>query len=598
MRKVGFVAVAIAIAGVLAACGGGGDGDSKFKDPGSTGGSGGNGGGAGADNGSNTTVSLGSPAGPSFNPGTMGITSASLSAGGSTGLQVVLQQSDGVLYTESTSVTFNSPCIAQGKATVTSPVVTTTGIASTTYVASGCSGSDVVTATANIGGKQLSATGTINVSPGSIGSIAFVSATPTQIALQGTGGAGRQETSTVIFEVKDSSGGPRADADVTFSLDTNVGGITLTPTTAKSDAQGRVQTIVNAGTIHTTATVTAKIASPAISTQSSQLTISSGLPDADSFSLAVQCNNVEAWNYDGVVVPVTARLSDRFNNPPPDGTAVTFTAEGGSILSECPGGTVATASEGGVCATNWRSSAPKPTDGRVTLLATATGEESFNDVNGDGVFTSVDLFDADPQQPQDLGEPFRDDNEDGVRQSNEPFLDFYNQGADLGVWNGPDGKFNGLLCQDSARCDAAKKTAGIGASNLIIMSGSTPVVTVYDSSMNPIGGTISVPAKTSKTFYFHVRDARGNVMPAKTTVSLGVAGTGWSVLQPNTFEVPCTGQKANLMVSGTTLFAFTISGADTVGPANGTFTLTVATKGPGINNIAGTTTLSTGALTP
>jgi hypothetical protein len=588
--------VAVISALVLAGCGGGGSDDSKFTDPGTSGGSGG-GGGADAGNGNNTTVSMGSPAGTSFNAGSMGIASASLSAGGSTGLQVALQQSDGVLYTTSTSVTFNSPCIAQGKATVTSPVVTTTGIASTTYVATGCSGSDVITATASIGGKQLSATGTVTVAAASIGSIAFVSATPAQIALQGTGGAGRQETSTVIFEVKDSSGGPRADADVTFSLDTNVGGITLTPTTAKSDAQGRVQTIVNAGTIHTTATVTAKIASPAISTQSSQLTISSGLPDADSFSLAVQCNNVEAWDYDGVVVPVTARLSDRFNNPPPDGTAVTFTAEGGSILSDCPGGTVATTSEGGVCGTNWRSSNPRPTDGRVTLLATATGEESFSDVNGDGLFTSVDQFNQ-AAQPQDLGEPFRDDNEDGVRQASEPFLDFYNQGGDQGVWNGPDGKFNGLLCQDAARCDSAKKTAGIGASNLIIMSGSTPVVTLYDANMNPLGGTISVPANTSKTVYFHVRDARGNVMPGKTSVSLGVAGTGWSVLAPNSAQIPCTAQKANLMVSGTTLFGFTISGGTTVGPASGTFTLTVATPGPGVTGISGTTVLNTGTLTP
>ena len=74
-------------------------------------------------------------------PGMIGISSPNVSAGGSTSLQIVLQQSDGTLYAQNASITFNSPCAAQNLATITSPVQTSTGIASATYSASGCSGS-------------------------------------------------------------------------------------------------------------------------------------------------------------------------------------------------------------------------------------------------------------------------------------------------------------------------------------------------------------------------------------------------------------------------------------------------------------------------
>ncbi|MEP7243102.1 MAG: hypothetical protein ABI885_05385 [Gammaproteobacteria bacterium] len=581
MRKF-FSAVALATF-ALAAAGCGGGGDSKFTDDGGSGGGPGVGGAA----------SMGHPAGTTFNAGSMGISSATLAAGGATSLQVAIQKADGTLYTDSVSVTFNSSCAAQGRATIQSPVITTSGIASTTYAAQGCSGDDVITATATISGKQLTSTGTVKVASAAIGSIEFVSATPTNVGLQGTGGAGRQETSTVVFRVVDSSGGARADADVTFSLDSTVGGISLTPTSARSDANGRVQTIVNAGTVATTATVTARIASPAISTQSSQLTITTGIPDADSFSVAVACHNVEAWEYEGVVVPVTARLSDRFNNPPPDGTAVTFRAEGGSIVGQCPGGTVATAKEGGVCGTNWRSSAPRPADGRVTILATTTGEESFTDVSTDGLFTSLDgfrLVDEPGKLAQDLGEPYLDENENGQYDVNEPFFDFFNQGGDAGVRNGPDGKFNGLLCQDAARCDPAKKSAGIGASNVIIMSGSAPDAVeaslLADSSHTPIA-TIDVPSSTATTVSFFVHDQNGNPMPSGTTVS-GAATGGRTVPAPTSSIVPCTDIGAYRRKEGTTVFTFTIVAGATVTPG-GKFTLQVSTPGPG-NGPAGTIT--------
>ena len=108
----------------------------------------------------------------------------------------------------------------------------------------------------------------------------------------------------MIFRVLDQSGGPRVGVTVNFSLNTTVGGISVSPATAQSDANGNVQTVVQGGTVATTVRVTATVqgVTPVLSTQSSQLTITTGIPDQDSFSLAVQCPNIEGWSRDGVVV--------------------------------------------------------------------------------------------------------------------------------------------------------------------------------------------------------------------------------------------------------------------------------------------------------
>jgi hypothetical protein len=519
MRKILPVVVVTALA--LAACGGGDSNDDAFRGDG--GGTGGGGGGtAGA-------VQLGTGSGTGFQPQVIGISTANLAAGGSTSLQVALQRTDGTLVTQSATIAFSSPCTAQGLAQIDSPITTTTGVATATYRATGCNGDDIITATTTFDSRQLSAVGTVTVATAAIGSIVFESATPTNIALRGTGGAGRPETSTVVFRVVDQSGGPRANADVTFALNTIVGGITFTPATARSDANGRVQTVVQAGTVATSVRVTGTVQSttPAISNQSSQLTITTGIPDQDSFSLAVRCPNVEAWNIDGVRVEVTARLADRFNNPVPDGTAVTFSSEGGIIQSQCSTGTTAT--ESGVCLVNWTSANPRPLGGlgqagRVTLLATAIGEESFTDANGNGRLGQGENF-------VDLGERFMDANENGAYDVGEQIYDFNNNSTR----DAADGIFNGVLCDDTPRCNANAASTGIGVSNLIIMSDGTP------SRLTPANGTaFTVTRGGGTSFSLRLADLNDNPLPGATTVAATVTGTGLTLGQPSSFTVPCT----------------------------------------------------------
>jgi hypothetical protein len=481
---------------------------------------------------STPTVSMGSGTGANFQAGTIGINTPNLSSGGSTSLQVVLQQSDGSLYTQSTAVNFSSPCAAQGLATISSPVTTTTGIATANYAATGCSGGDVITATATAGTQQLSANGTVQVAPGVIGSIIFETATPANVALRGTGTTTNPESSTVVFRVLDQAGGPRVGTTVNFSLNTTVGGISVSPLTAVSGADGRVQTVVQGGTVATTVRVTATVqgVTPVLATQSNQLTVTTGIPDQDSFSLSVQCPNVEAWSRDGVVVAVAARLSDRFNNPVPNGTAITLQAEGGSIVSQCQTGTTP-----GACGVNWTSSNPRPGSpptgdprpGRATILATAIGEESFTDTNGNGSFDNGENF-------ADLPERFLDENENDTRDPTEPIYDFNNNSA----YDPVDGIFNGVLCLDtSGRC-SAQVTTGISSDALIIMSSGVPAGTTPASGATLAPGIGGVGQ--SRSYSFRFADLNDNPLPQGTTISFTVSGTGLTLGQPSSFTVPCT----------------------------------------------------------
>ncbi len=495
-----------------------------------------------------TTVLIGSGSGSSFQGGVLKIDVTSLSAGGSTTVTANLVTGTGAPYTSSTDVTFVSQCVADGLATITSPVTTTTGTAKATYVAKGCSGSDTITASATVPSGTITATGTLTVQPAAVGSIAFVSADPTTIALKGTGGAGTSETSTVIFVVRDTSGGVVPGKTINFTLNTSVGGITLSPSSGTTDANGQVQTIVRAGTVHTTVRVTATVAgtSPVIATQSDQLVVSTGLPDEDSFSIAAKTLNVESYDINNVTDEITVNAADRFNNPVPDGTAIAFTTESGQIQGDCT-------TVDGSCSVTWTSADPRPADGRATILAYAIGEESFQDNNGDGVFDDGDTF-------TDIGEIYRDDNESGAYEpgSDGFFYDFNNNN----VHDAADGKYEGLLCKDSTRCGTSS-TLGVGKSIVIVMSGSAPVISPATSD----NVTINVSAG-AQTIIFTVTDARGQPLAAGTAITVKT-GNG-SLITPATYTVPNT----NAGGINTTSFAVTVGPDGTPSTDYLTFTVT------------------------
>lgn len=192
---------------------------------------------------------------------------------------------------------------------------------------------------------------------------------------------------------------------------------------------------------------------------------------------------------------ITARLGDRFNNPVPDGTAVTFTTEGGVIGGSCT--TVK-----GACSVDWVSQNPRPSDGRVTILATAIGEESFGDANNDGYFSDGDSFPA----INDLPEAFRDDNENGVWDAPEFSLDFNKNN----LHDAADGKFNGILCSHSTLCGSTK-TLNVRDSKVLVMSDTFANVVISPQGVNVAAGPQDVTITVGGL-------AHNQPMPKGTTV--------------------------------------------------------------------------------
>ncbi|NRD73529.1 hypothetical protein HQQ94_09775 [Shewanella sp. VB17] len=505
-----------------------------------------------------TNVLMGS--GSPFSDGVATVSTNQLSAGGTAIVSVLIQDDQGVPFTQPVEVNFASTCASftSPLAILSTPVTAVNGEASSSYLAQGCSGDDQINVTANAGGLNLSAMTSINILPANIGSIVFESATPQKIGILGTG---LSESSTVIFKVLDTNGLPVSNQLVDFSINTNVGGINIDPVSAATNAQGFAQTVVGSGTVATVVRVTGTIngSIPVISSQSSELVVTTGIPDQDSFSLSSSNYNPEGWGVEGTLVQITAKLSDAFNNRVSDGTSVTFRTEGGDIVDSC-------VTTDGDCTVDWQSKAPRPTGatvqplaadaqgrvywdvrsayylgqpmgGRVTVTATAIGEESFADSNGNGRFDAAErtafLGTNIAGEDFDLNEPFEDFNEDNVFNPQqgggetggllEELIDFdFDGNFDL-----KDTLYNGVLCSDPAHAGCASFTAQststyVRRNLVLIMSGSTayasqPIVT--DSGVDNGDTIIDLGVKSIGSVYLCISDRHNQQMPSGSEIS-------------------------------------------------------------------------------
>ena len=469
----------------------------------------------------------------SFVEGELALSVASgeqLSAGGTATVTATLVDSnDEPFIVQPVEITFSSLCVNAGRSETDEIITTNDGSATAIYRANGCEGLDTITATANTGGNALVATATIDVAGSPVGAIQFVSADPKTIALQGTGGVNREESSIVVFRVVDTNGNPASNNKVNFVLSSEIGGLSLGTDIAQSDSDGYVQVVVISGNIPTSVRVIASVDATSITTVSDELIISTGLPDENSFSISVEIFNPEAWNYDGETIDVNIYAADHFNNPVPDGTALYFTTEGGSIEPSCT-------TIDGACTVTWTSQDPRPSDGLVTILSTAIGEESFTDVNANGLFDSSDTLQT------DLPEAFRDDDNDGIFSYGiEEFFDFNSDG----LYSQANGKYNGVLCSDLDIC--TDELVHVRDDIVICMSGSFAVINFYDAFTDqllpePPSVGIDLTGGTEEDigyFYAIVSDVNGNSMPYDTTINvtstLGQLEGDTSVTVTNTF---------------------------------------------------------------
>ncbi len=425
---------------------------------------------------------------PVLSLGDMKIGIANLSAGGSTGLTIELKDQNGDFAKTEQTVTFTSSCISNGSSEVESPITSKTGVFTTTYTSKGCEGDDVITA--EVAGLGLKKTGTVTVTPANLGAVEFVSAEPKNILLTGMSAPGQQHTSKVTFQIKNDVGGPIANADVAFELVTPAvgdGGIKLASKVGKTDNNGFVSAILQAGSVHTSVRVRATVDrnGTKISSESSSLIISTGVADQNSLSLSLETLNPAAWNHDGVKVKANIYAADRYNNPVPDGTTVSFYTELGQIEPSCT--TVK-----GYCSVNWTSANPRnlgvvdsryAQDGITTITAKVIGEESFLDTNANGIFDDGDKFDTN----SDRGEAYADYNMnyndgDGVTGNH------YDQGLDRfildyngdGSYTPKDNKYTGLGCKHTTLCASDNGLKDIFTSAELVMAEDAQTIKVYN----------------------------------------------------------------------------------------------------------------------
>lgn len=417
-------------------------------------------------------------------------------------------------YTTPVQITLSSPCASNAKAKLDTSITTDArGFATATYVGltdtAVCGVDDRITAA--ISGVSQNAYVDINNLATIASSIQVAAPTPKVMYVKGSG---KGETSTIVFTLVDDKGLPLSGKRLDFSF----GGIdsipsgkysdyTLSPnydpvaktSYASTNSSGQASVVVTSGSVPVPLRVVASLHdNNEIRAASPQIGVGIGYPDENSFSFSADKYNIEGWEFDDTEAAITFHVSDRFNNPVPDGTLVYLTTEGGSIKGNLASGdgdvTGLCSTVAGVCSATLTSTSPRPNDGRVTVLAYVEGEESFFDVDGNGLY---DLSVGDIKGA-DVGEPFLDINVDDQTSSLSADVDGYISNVDSpvdlnadGIRNAGNGIYNGLACNDATGTECAQKNVQLFHNAEFIFTGINP----YNGASPELPTTIQLCVK-------------------------------------------------------------------------------------------------------
>jgi hypothetical protein len=360
--------------------------------------------------------------------------------------------------------------------------------------------------------------------------IQFIGAQPAEIGVRGSG---NPEQSTLTFQVTDSLGLPVQGVLVNFVL-ARIADESIAPTQASTDDKGNVQVTLSSGTRALTAQVTAEVTSvsPPLIVRSIAVNILSGPPSQTNFSLAREFINISGRVTYGIEDTITAFVADRFGNPVPPGTVVSFTTNGGAI------GNVTATNALGQATGTLVSQAPVADTGLVNTLATTHGERPFIDANGNGICDAAD-------QLLPVSEPYFDSNCNGTHDDGEAFIDL----------NG-----NGIF-DDNQASDTFSCTDDIVLYTSICMTFSGPTQVVLLPA-----GTGPVDAGGGRDYTLIISDnpdpignpGIGNPIVGGSNISVSVDGSRAKVLGFNSFTMP-DALTNDLIVGGLSRFEFTVT---------------------------------------
>lgn len=426
--------------------------------------------------------------------------SLTLVSGGNTSLSVTALVAGQPSKTIPVNVSYAVSCGRINGVTTSGGVSVTTdgsGIASAVYSAVALDGS-LCSGVVNISASSPNAaaqTATLNVAVATANAITFVSATPAQIFVAGTGAA---DQSLAVFRVLSSAGTTLANIPVQFTLATNPGGVglgtagSITILTGTTDASGLVSVSLFSGTIPGPVKVRAALVTNVnVFAESQNLTVASGPPSQRFMSFAAQTSNIEGAVLDGISTQLTVRLADRQGNAVADGTVVNFTAEGGQVASSCATARVLGISQ---CSVNFISQNPRPAGGRVSVLAYTEGTKDYIDINGNN------RYDEGVDTLLKIGDAYRDDDENGSYESTSGEFVIPRLGTETCAGAGEP------FTSRANTCDSKLATT-VRQQLVILFSSSSPVLDVRSLSTSGV--------------VFSIRSADNLLlpMPAGTTVT-------------------------------------------------------------------------------
>lgn len=144
---------------------------------------------------------------------------------------------------------------------------------------------------------------------------------------------GRIESSTLTFQVIDEYGNPlgrdnRADIEFSFTVNPN-GGERFSPQQVTTNDQGQAVTQIYSGTESGIVQVVALVSGTSIQSSPVAVTISGGYPDDNHFEVSSDKINIAARSSEPLTV--SALLGDKYGNTVPEGTAVFFSTNKGTI---------------------------------------------------------------------------------------------------------------------------------------------------------------------------------------------------------------------------------------------------------------------------
>ncbi len=552
--------LALLLAGFLTACGGS-DGGSVVQGGDGTGtGTGDDGGTDDVTTGTDITAPrLGTGVGSSFNEGALEATVTNLSAGGTTQVKANIVDSGSgnrKIVSKPYAIVFSSRCSGSDPAQAVfskDEIITSSGEVVVTYEARGCRDQDVVTFrlydTSEEGGGRTgdvlhTATTLLTVEPPETGAIEFASAEPRSISVSGIANEVLSKLSRVTFRVLDNNANPISGKTVNFELTNTAGGISLSLDSAITNESGEASTILRSGTSHALTSVKATTTmndGTAITTESSPISVTTGLPRQDKFSISANTFNPGAYNRDNIEVDITASSSDALGNPVPNGTQFNFYAENGRIgFDDTPSGSCVVDNGEGSCSVKWRSSGVRPyfegshpdglqtvneRIGMTTIVAYTLGEGGFTDQNANYLYDAGEPFVSWP-------EVFVDDNFNGqidLGTNGNPVEAFFEVTANNQYDDAP-AVYQGVQCAESA------KSLGHCPPGLVHVRDSLRLMQSLSDSLQlsfyEDSGSgyqqVDIPSLgSSGEFLVVVQDAHGNI--PETGTSFSSTGDGYEV---------------------------------------------------------------------